>query len=96
MFDMFMCFDINHRFYESMCTIESQFTPNLKAIKIDQSNIIQLIDEIQTSDDYLIERFETHDIYELSFKEEAKGLGKKLSEKLGAKVKDIFFSRTIF
>ena len=38
--------NINHRFYESMCTIESQFTPNLKAIKIDQSNIIQLIDEI--------------------------------------------------
>ena len=57
---------------------------------------LQLIDEIQTSDDYLIDRFETHDIYELTFKEEAKGLGKKLSEKLGAKVKDIFFSRTIF
>ena len=38
--------NIDNKYYESTCSIESQFTPNLRAVKIDKSNIIPLIDEI--------------------------------------------------
>jgi serine protease SohB len=52
---------------------------------------LKLVDAIQTSDDYLLERYETHDIYELKFEEESKGFGKKISEILSRKVRDIFY-----
>lgn len=52
---------------------------------------LKLVDEIQTSDDYLLEKYETHDMYELTFEEESKGLGRKLSEMLGSKMKDFFY-----
>ena len=38
--------NIDNKYCESTCSIESQFTHNLRAMKIDQSDIIQLIDEI--------------------------------------------------
>lgn len=39
-------FEINNDNFESMCSIESEFSPDLKPAKINKHNIIQLIDEI--------------------------------------------------
>ena len=38
--------EINNDSFESTCTIESEFSPNLVPVKINKDNIIQLIDEI--------------------------------------------------
>ena len=38
--------EVNNDSFESTCTIESEFSPNLIPVKINKDNIIQLIDEI--------------------------------------------------
>lgn len=56
---------------------------------------LNLIDEIITSDDYLLSRFETHDIYELGYVKESKGLVQKISAKISSKVEGLLFGKVL-
>ena len=88
--------DSTHKLFKNFVT---EARPQLDMAKVatgehwygSQALELKLVDAIQTSDDYLLERYETHDIYELKFEEESKGFGKKLSEILSRKVSDFFY-----
>ena len=54
---------------------------------------LDLIDEIITSDDYLLSKFDTHDIFELSYIKESKGVFQKLSAQIASKIESVFFGR---
>ncbi|MBG08277.1 MAG: protease SohB [Halobacteriovoraceae bacterium] len=56
---------------------------------------LNLIDEVITSDDYLLSKFETHDIYELSYVKESKGLMQKLSAQITSKLESFFVGRVL-
>ena len=54
---------------------------------------LDLIDEIITSDDYLLSKFQTHDIFELNYIKESKGVFQKLSAQITSKLEAVFFGR---
>ncbi len=56
---------------------------------------LNLIDEIITSDDYLLSKYETHDIFELCYVKESKGLFQKLSANISSKIDDFFYGRVL-
>jgi len=54
---------------------------------------LDLIDEIITSDDYLLSKFQTHDIFEMNYVKESKGVFQKLSAQIVSKLEAVFFGR---
>ena len=54
---------------------------------------LNLIDEIITSDDYLLTKIETHDIFQLNFHEESKGIVQKLRSQISLKIEDFILRK---